>query len=366
MKQLFKSASNPDPNRNRKRSNKPSKESPTKQPGNNYDTSKSKGGFSNFLKKGTKKTLGSYIKKKNWRKVNEILFNKGMDRKSLIWSVKEETGIPCLSLLCMMHPPVVPVIKLVDLDPGQVSQSDGNGRYPLHFAAGWGASPQVVSFLTAMSSDIATEKDNYGKTPLILACEHLHPSRWSDTGNTFCDKIRGPTIEVIEILVASASQLTSDQDVDNMKALDYCRERITQKAVIEFLEKATEIDLRLKAEIRDKRKRPKFRKEGSKQHLTHNCVTLWDGVEFTTKGSILEEREMNKRLMDFLNIEDKKEIIRDLDVKYLKKYYPQALHAAENGYLSCQQCLRTDNSLPSLVDVFPQVNEDISDCTIHY
>ena len=136
-----------------------------------------------------------------------------------------------------------------------------------------------------------------------------------------------------------------------MNALEYYKQLNSTGEIVKFLEQATSIDLRIKDEICDRRKRPKYREAGGKEKLEHNCVTIWNGMKFSTKLSIHEVIETNKRVMGFLNVEDNSEMVRYLDVKYLKKFYLDALLAAENGYLSCKQAFRSNRSLPSLVNV---------------
>ena len=319
---------------------------------------KPSGGLQKFLKRKGPTPLAEYIKKEKWHRVDAIIFNEKYDRNSLIAEVEEQTGMNCLSLICMMHPPVRVVVKVTDLVPDLVNRLDTDGRMALHYASGWGASPQVVSFLTAMNSDAAAGKDNQGKTPLILACEGMHPTKLSDSGNIFCDKVGGPTIEVLEALIVAAWHVVSDTDNNNNRALDYAKS--LKRKVKAFLEQATEMDARIKEEMKRPEKRSS-RPRGSKVKLSHNCTTIWDRNELSKEH---DEREINKRLIDFLSIEDRNERIDDLPLDNLKVTNPDALYAAEFGYLASKQGLKSDNSIPSVIDVNLDDREDLSACTV--
>lgn len=319
--------------------------------------SKPSGSLHKLLKRKGPPHLAEYIKKAKWHRVDAIIFNEKYDRVKLITDVEEQIGMNCLSLICMMHPPVRVVVKVTDLVPDLVNQRDKDKRTPLHYASGWGASPQVVSFLTAMNSDAAAGKDINGKTPLILACEVMHPTKLSDSGNIFCDKVKGPRVEVLEALIAAACHVVSDFDNDNKRALDYAT--TLKSKVRTFLEQATSIDARIKAEMGRPEKRSS-RPKGTKVKLSHNCPTIWDKNDFSREH---DEKEINRRLIDFLSIEDRNERIDDLPLDNLKETNPDALYAAEYGYLASKRGLNSDNSIPSVVDVVLDEREDLSACT---
>ena len=314
-----------------------------------------------FLKKSDKKSLAELIRRKRWRKVSRLLFSSELDGDELLASVEEETGLNCLSLACMMHPPLKIVLKIVDISPIIVTSENAQGRTPLHFAAGWGASPHVVSFLTAMNPEAATIHDDLGKTPLIMACQHMHPRRLSDTGNTFNDLDVGPQIEVIETLVFAAPGVVADEDSSGIDALGYllsAQQSTTPAPILKYLKTATKIDKKIRAEdISEDGKLRIYDKVRKK--MKPGCTTIWDQVNLTHQ----QERQMHKKLSIFLSIEEEVGLDK-LPLTYLDKCYPQALYAAEHGFVASYHNSNR-NGIPTFVEISANFkSENISECTL--
>lgn len=311
-----------------------------------------------FLKKNDKKSLAELIRRKRWRKVSKLLFSTELNGDELLASVEEETGMDCLSLACMMHPPLKIVLKIVDLSPIIVTRRDAQGRTPLHIASGWGASPHVVSFLAAMNPDAATLHDDFGKTPLIMACQHMHPRRLSDTGNTFNDLDVGPKIEVIETLVFAAPGVVADEDSSGMDALGYLSKESTPRPILKYLTQAKKIDEKIRA--KDCSESGKLRIYDSvRNKLKPGCTTIWDQVNLTHQ----QELQMHKKLSIFLSVEEEVGLDQ-LPLKHLDKCYPQALYAAEHG-LVASYINSTRSGIPPFIEITANLkSENISECTL--
>ena len=59
----------------------------------------------------------------------------------------DKSGVNALHKICSFHPPLDIVVAVVDLMPELVNGRDCIKQTPLHFAAKYGASPQVLHFL---------------------------------------------------------------------------------------------------------------------------------------------------------------------------------------------------------------------------
>lgn len=310
-----------------------------------------------FLKKNDKRSLAELIRRKRWRQVSKLLFSAELNGDELLASVEEGTGLNCLSLVCMMHPPLKIVLKIVDLSPIIVTRRDAQGRTPLHFASGWGASPHVVSFIAAMNPEAATHHDDFGKTPLIMACQHMHPRRLSDTGNTFNDLDVGPKIEVIETLVFAAPGVVADEDISGLDALGYLSKQSTPRPILKYLTQAKKIDEKIRAE--DFSASGKLRiYDRVRNKLKPGCTTIWDQVNLTHQ----QELQLHKKLSVFLSIEEEVGLDK-LPLKHLDKCYPQALYAAEHGFVASYRTL-TQCGIPTFVEISSNLkSENISECT---
>lgn len=199
-----------------------------------------------------KSCLLTYIRERNWDKLlaeletsreilspktkppellaNPILFFEGFKRRN------------ALHVVCCERPPVRVVMAILDVCPMCVEGIDKNGYTPLHCAAAWGASPQVIACLIHRYPQASAIKDIYGKTPLHLCCESCSFEGACDTGLTSGAKfVRGPLYEVVQALINAAPCNINDEDSDGLTALEYAIHKGANIEVVKALQIASEL-----------------------------------------------------------------------------------------------------------------------------
>jgi len=145
-----------------------------------------------------------------------------------------------LHVVCCERPPARVVMAIIDVCPMCVEGLDKNGYTPLHCAAAWGASPQVIACLIHRYPQASAIKDNYGKTPLHLCCESCSFEGACDTGITSGAKyVRGPLYEVVQALINAAPRNINAEDADGLTALEYAIHKDANIQVVKALQIAS-------------------------------------------------------------------------------------------------------------------------------
>jgi hypothetical protein len=169
----------------------------------------------------------------------------GLRRHSL-HDTRETTGTTLLHTCCQLHPPADILTRMVQLCPLVANQRDSFGRYPLHVAAAFGASPQVIKFLILQNEAAASRPDFEGKTPLHLYCEYGCFEGICDPGKDYsADKssrefVKGPVLQVLFDLFTAAPKSIIMEDNGGMTPLENVITLGADDKVINFLQKLSE------------------------------------------------------------------------------------------------------------------------------
>lgn len=169
----------------------------------------------------------------------------GLRRHSL-HDTRETTGTTLLHTCCQLHPPTDILTRMVQLCPMAASQRDSCGRYPLHAAAAFGASPQVIKFLILQNEIAASRPDFEGKTPLHLYCEYGCFEGICDPGKDNSDKkstrefVKGSVIQVLFNLFTAAPKSILMEDNGGMTPLENVITLGADDKVINFVQNLSE------------------------------------------------------------------------------------------------------------------------------
>lgn len=156
-------------------------------------------------------------------------------------TLQVSNGRNALHIVCCVHPPVEVVRAIINVCPACIEGVDRNGYTPLHCAAEWGASPQVVACLIYNYPQATTMTENRGKTPLILCCECCCEEGASDTGLRRGERfVKGPLLGIIKALIIAAPQIINEEDADGLSALEYAINKGAHGSVVKALQKASE------------------------------------------------------------------------------------------------------------------------------
>ncbi len=202
--------------------------------------------------------------------LTESLRPNGLRRNSL-HDMRENTGATLLHTCCQLHPPLDIVTRMVQLCPPVVNQRDAWGRYPLHVAAAFGASPRIVKFLILQNNSAAARRDFEGKTPLHLCCEYGCFEGSCDPGvnpplhlcceygcfegscdlgvengenKATCALVKGPVLQVLFDIFTAAPRSINVKDSEGMTPLENAIILGADIKVINFLQKLSEYMVR--------------------------------------------------------------------------------------------------------------------------
>mmetsp|Transcript_20112 Transcript_20112/g.28620 ORF Transcript_20112/g.28620 Transcript_20112/m.28620 type:complete len:376 (+) Transcript_20112:97-1224(+) len=206
----------------------------------------------NSLVEAKKTQLLGYIRRENWDGlIDHLESTKGsiltlgassteIMTESLV-TLQVSNGRNALHIVCCVHPPVEVVRAIINVCPSCIEGVDRNGYTPLHCAAEWGASPQVVACLIYNYPQATTATENRGKTPLILCCEFCCEEGACDTGLRRGERfVKGPLLGIIKALINAAPQIINEEDADGLSALEYAINKGTHVSVVKALQKASE------------------------------------------------------------------------------------------------------------------------------
>ncbi len=137
------------------------------------------------------------------------------------------TGQNILHLSCMFHPPISIVESILTAAPRVASNLNFEDQYPLHLAAHYGASPEVIGLLMDQFPGALRHQDIHGHTPLHKVCQsYAFHYKSSNLGN-FANSAMGVTRkqedvqDAIQMITRGCPTVANLEDNDNCNALEY-------------------------------------------------------------------------------------------------------------------------------------------------
>jgi len=123
--------------------------------------------------------------------------------------------------------------------PESLSSTDAAGRYPVHVAAKWGATPDVIQFLLKTNISFAGVPDNSGRTPLHYVGEHY----LTNYNSLKYDRDQAQ-LYVVKMLKMVAPRSVNIEDEEGMNAIEYALESDASLIVIKAMQRACRDDWR--------------------------------------------------------------------------------------------------------------------------
>jgi len=179
------------------------------------------------------------IAQQDWDAVREVLSTES--GKDALRSGISSLGIDgALHFACRFHPPLDVIVSIAEVFPGAVLHCDKAGRYPLHIAAKWGASPLVLRFLVEEEPSVCAIQDETGRTPLHHICRSYgrNYSVRKNDGRTLKEAL----LEVVRGLCKASPATVNLEDEEDMTALEYAIESDLDMKVVRTMQKACEKD----------------------------------------------------------------------------------------------------------------------------
>lgn len=145
-----------------------------------------------------------------------------------------------LHFACRFHPPLDVIVSMAGIFPGAVLHCDKAGRYPLHIAAKWGASPLVLRFLVEEEPSVCGLQDETGKTPLHHICRSYgrNYSIRKNDGRPLKESL----VEVVRGLCKASPGTVNLEDNEDQTALELAIEADYDLKVVRTIQKACEKD----------------------------------------------------------------------------------------------------------------------------
>jgi hypothetical protein len=192
-----------------------------------------------------RRLLLSYIQQEKWdRLLNELEVSKKSVNRALmahaLLTLQQLIGRNALHVICCLHPPVAVVKAIQEICPSSAEGVDKNGYTPLHAAAEWGASPQVIDCLIHWYPLAAQKKERKGKTPLHLCCETCCLEGTCDTGIFGKSYVKGPLRQVLNSLIKAAPLSVNYEDAEGMSPLEISINCGADADVVRALQRASE------------------------------------------------------------------------------------------------------------------------------
>lgn len=217
------------------------------------------------------------IAQQDWEAVRSTLSTES--GKDALRSGISSLGIDgALHFACRFHPPLDVIVSLAGIFPGAVLHCDKAGRYPLHIAAKWGASPLVLRFLVEEEPSVCALQDETGKTPLHHICRSY--GRNYSVRKNEGRPLKEALVEVVRGLCKASPGTVNLEDEEDMTALEYAIDNDLDLKVVRTMQKACEKDW-------------KNRRENASPGCNHDEVM---------KSMVLENQrnaaQLNKQLSD--------------------------------------------------------------------
>ena len=341
-----------------------------------------------FTKKG-KQSIGDLIQSREWSAVRKWLFGKNSaDKRLIMMDELKDSETTCLHVLCLYHPPLILVMKTVEICPEFVYQKDNLGRLPLHIAAGWGASPNVISFLLAFHIDAAATQDINGKTPLIWAFENMKNPRikndskeiiLADSGHSLGELRLGPVDTVVSYLADAALESVILKDQLGNTALDYAIENECNRESVNLLQLAVAKENQIQIEINS----PKLLKRNFSSQQKHGINTkcnfhplLHDRIKLKKESTFfitseierkskkdkkmpISDDQFNVHVMEILGVSNNQTGIDEVSLSKLREINPDCVQAAKYGFKASKHY--RPQSIPLIVEVENVIRDDISE-----
>uniref|UniRef100_A0A7S2MMT4 Uncharacterized protein n=1 Tax=Helicotheca tamesis TaxID=374047 RepID=A0A7S2MMT4_9STRA len=219
--------------------------------------------------------ISHFIISKKWQELLNALGQK----KTLEEPKALRDDLCCLHLACRFDPPLTSVTALHKTYPESIKSSDYVGRYPLHLAAEWGASPSVIKFLVEKNPSAVGFQDFSGRTPLHYMCQQYAKRCQVRRGGQRISKLM---LKIVKVLCRAAPSTVNVEDYQGMNALEYAIEADADIDLVQYLQEHCASEWKMKqkegmkhASIKDK---PAERSEWCKRHATNTILDVSDAT----------------------------------------------------------------------------------------
>lgn len=188
-------------------------------------------------------TLARLIAKRNWNDVENILSSSS--GSSVEWTEIDEKGLitedNILHLACRFRAPLHIVKLLAARYNGSLRKPDPTGRFAIHLAAKYSATPDVMQFLIRANEAAAGIQDDIGKTPIHYVGEfyvrHHDPS-------VSISEVNDNMLQVVRLLKSASPMSFNLEDDEGCNAIELALESDTDIKIVKSMQRAARDDWR--------------------------------------------------------------------------------------------------------------------------
>jgi len=189
-----------------------------------------------------KATITRLICRRQWNLLGELL----RQGDSAAIPIDDTVGQPITSdllvhFVCRFQAPTSIVRLVAKTYQESLKCADALGRFPIHIACAWGASPETIQFLIYEHPVAASIQDNEGKTPLHHLCQSFMLN-YQDAPLML--SVSDSMMSIVTMLKDTAPKSFNLEDNDDMNAVEYALESDTDIKVVKTIQRACRDDWR--------------------------------------------------------------------------------------------------------------------------
>ena len=183
-------------------------------------------------------TLARLISLQLWHQVENTLFSTPVE----LIEIDDRMAITKENILhftCRFDAPQSAIELIASKYPKSLHTPDNIGRYPIHVASKYGASPEVIQFLICENFAASGVPDDTGKTPIHYAAQY-----YSRGSHGSVKEMNENMLQVVRLLKASAPESFNLEDNQECNAIEYALESNVDIKVIKAIQRAARDDWR--------------------------------------------------------------------------------------------------------------------------
>jgi hypothetical protein len=188
-------------------------------------------------------TIVRLISKREWSFLEHFLTNFGhdlpIDDAGISDAVTPEIVV---HFAARFQAPMRTIGQLAQYFPSSLESADATGRYPIHVAAKWGATPDVIQFLLRSNADAAGIQDSLGKTPMHYVAE-FYAQNYSPRMAQILP-MNESMLQVVKLLKTAAPSSVNLEDNEGCNAIEYALETDADIKVVKAMQRACRDDWR--------------------------------------------------------------------------------------------------------------------------
>jgi hypothetical protein len=197
-------------------------------------------------------TIADLICNREWSLLEGLLMSDGASLSIDDTSLDAEHAITekIVVHFAVRHQAPLRIVSLLSkLYPASITSPDKSGRYPIHVACKWSATPDVISYLVGLNSSACGIQDNFGKTPMHYVAG-FYLANYQDPFERLYSMDQS-MMEVVKLLVSAAPTSVNLDDNEGCNAIEYALDNDVHIKVFKYMQRACRDDWRQRSKASD-------------------------------------------------------------------------------------------------------------------